>query len=140
MEKNSTKRSNFSGSIGFVLAAAGSAVGLGNIWRFPYLAAKDGGGFRISIKRIQNKKVQVSVFDEGQGIANEDTRMVFDRFYKTDTSRGLDKTGVGLGLYISKTIIDAHGEQIWVESVENESAEFFFTLKEGAAISKRKQN
>ena len=38
------KRSNFSGSLGFVLAAACSAVGLGNIWRFPYLAAKDGGG------------------------------------------------------------------------------------------------
>ena len=40
MEK---KTSNFSGQIGFVLAAAGSAVGVGNLWRFPYLAVKDGG-------------------------------------------------------------------------------------------------
>lgn len=43
------KRSNFTGSLGFVLAAAGSAVGLGNIWRFPYLAAKGGGGVFILI-------------------------------------------------------------------------------------------
>ena len=38
------KKNQFSGQIGFVLAAAGSAVGVGNLWRFPYLAAKDGGG------------------------------------------------------------------------------------------------
>lgn len=43
------ERNSFSGSIGFVLAAAGSAVGLGNIWRFPYLAAKDGGGLFLVV-------------------------------------------------------------------------------------------
>ena len=46
-EKMNKKRANFTGTIGFVMAAAGSAVGLGNIWRFPYLAAKDHGGVFI---------------------------------------------------------------------------------------------
>ena len=43
------KKSSFSGQLGFVLAAAGSAVGVGNLWRFPYLAAKDGGGLFLVI-------------------------------------------------------------------------------------------
>ena len=43
------KKSNFSGQIGFVLAAAGSAVGVGNLWRFPYLVARDGGGLFLII-------------------------------------------------------------------------------------------
>ena len=49
METQTKQRNSFTSSIGFVLAAAGSAVGLGNIWRFPYLAAKDGGGLFLLV-------------------------------------------------------------------------------------------
>ena len=52
METQTKQRNSFTGSIGFVLAAAGSAVGLGNIWRFPYLAAKNGGGLFLVVYLI----------------------------------------------------------------------------------------
>ena len=100
--------------------------------------AREEGKFKISISKITDTKIKVAVFDQGQGISEEDSRMIFDRFYKTDESRGLDKSGVGLGLYISKTIIDAHGETIGVDSSDSDSCEFWFTLTEGSRPQKRK--
>ena len=97
-----------------------------------------GGRFVIDISRTPNKRVKVSVFDEGAVISDEDSKRIFDRFYKTDKSRGLDKSGVGLGLYICKTIIDAHEETIQLEMHDN-GCEFWFTLKEGEPVVKYKQ-
>lgn len=88
----------------------------------------DGGALRICISEEKGKKIRVSIYNDGQGIPAEDLGMVFERFYKSDKSRGLDKSGVGLGLFISKTIISAHGEKIWVESEYGKNCEFFFTL------------
>lgn len=99
--------------------------------------AADGGKFVIRINRIAGKRVKVSIFDQGQVISKEDAKHIFDRFYKTDKSRGLDKSGVGLGLYICKTIVDAHGETIHHEP-HDDGCEFWFTLKEGEQVSKHK--
>lgn len=89
--------------------------------------SREGGEYRVSLTK-KDKKVYVSVYNEGQGIAEDEIEYVFDRFYKSDKSRGLDKTGTGLGLFIAKTIIDAHGEEIWVRSEYGNFCEFVFTL------------
>ena len=88
---------------------------------------KEEGLLRVSLAYV-SKKVQVKVYNEGQGIPPEDLDHVFDRFYKADKSRGIDRTGVGLGLFIVKTIVVSHGEQITVDSKEGEWCEFTFTL------------
>lgn len=94
--------------------------------------SKDGGRFFVSISRKEHKKIFVSVYNEGVGIPEKDLPYVFDRFYKTDESRGMDKTGVGLGLYITKTVIDSLDEEIFVKSEEGKYCEFVFTLTEKA--------
>ena len=76
----------------------------------------------------KNEKVFVSVKDSGIGIPKDSLKLIFDRFYKTDSSRGKDKKGTGLGLSITKEIINAHHENINVISTEGVGTEFIFTL------------
>jgi len=101
--------------------------------------AHNGGRFVIKINRAESKRLRISIFDDGESLTLEDKNRVFDRFYKTDKSRGLDKNGVGLGLYICKTIVESHGEKIGVESGEGLGCEFWFTLKEGTQTDRRLQ-
>lgn len=98
-----------------------------NAIKFSY----DKGKYIVKIRYCDNNNIEFSVWNEGIGIAKEDIAYVFDRFYKSDKSRGLDKTGVGLGLFISKTIIDEHNGDIRVNSEYGKYCEFSFTLPKG---------
>lgn len=83
----------------------------------------------IKIETSEKKnKVFVSVKDSGIGIPKEDLKNIFDRFYKSDASRGKDKKGTGLGLSITKEIIQSHNENINVISTPGVGSEFIFSL------------
>lgn len=79
-------------------------------------------------------KIYVSVKDMGEGIPKDEQHKIWDRFYKTDTSRGKDRKGTGLGLAIVKEIIQAHGQNINVISTEGVGTEFIFTLNHAKNI------
>ena len=86
------------------------------------------GLYKVSIKYVDDNKIKFTIHNDGIGISSEELTFVFDRFYKSDKSRGLDKTGTGLGLFITKTIIDAHSETITASSEYEKWCEFSFTL------------
>lgn len=77
---------------------------------------------------VKKNKLFVSVKDSGIGIPKDDQKLIFDRFYKSDLSRGKDKKGTGLGLSIVKEIVNAHNEHINVISTEGVGTEFIFSL------------
>ena len=88
---------------------------LGNLVDNAIKYSPGGGGIVLS-GRVEGGQVVVSVRDDGIGIPREEHQRVFDRFHRVDTSLSRSTEGVGLGLYITKTIVDAHGGDIWVES------------------------
>lgn len=89
--------------------------------------SNQGSSIKIETSEKRNK-IFVSVKDSGIGIPKEDIKMIWERFYKSDLSRGKDKKGTGLGLSITKEIINAHNENINVISTPGEGTEFIFSL------------
>lgn len=87
----------------------------------------EGGRLSFELK-TENKKTALTVINSGKGIPENELPFIFDRFYKVDKSRSASKNSTGLGLYIVKTIITAHGGTVSVTSKENGSTAFKILL------------
>ena len=98
------------------------------------------GGYLEFGFSTDNNKTYISVKNSGAGLSKEEIPKIFDRFYKSDKSRGLDKNGVGLGLYIVRSIVSLHGGEIMVRSTEGEFVEFIFSIPNGKQPGKFKKN
>lgn len=96
----------------------------------------NGGYIRFDFTKDEDGMHRISIRNSGDGLKAKEISKVFDRFYKTDESRGVDPTGVGLGLSIVSSIIKLHGGTIRVSSEPNSFTEFSFCLK--GAVNERK--
>ena len=90
----------------------------------------DGGILSFRFERSVNGSCTIGIKNTGEGLKNDEIQQVFDRFYKTDSSRGKDTTGLGLGLAISRKIVHLHHGHIVVKSVYGEYTEFLIQLPE----------
>lgn len=87
----------------------------------------EGGRIMVS-GRYDSEQVYVAVSDQGIGIPPAERERIFDRFYRIDGALSRRTEGAGLGLYLVKSVIEAHGGQIWVSSQPGKGSTFVFTL------------
>ena len=90
---------------------------------------KENGFTEVKVEEYDKDRIIVRIKDNGEGIEDEHLPRLFERFYRIDKNRSRKKGGSGLGLSIVKHIIEAHQEQIFVESKIGQGTEFSFTLK-----------
>jgi two-component system sensor histidine kinase VicK len=108
----------------------------GNVWIYARvinaaeLASLNPTGLKAPHYESISNYVLISVEDTGIGIPDKETSRIFDKFEQVQQARHNVKgaKGTGLGLYISKSIVEAHGGNIWVESKEGKGSKFYFTL------------
>jgi two-component system sensor histidine kinase VicK len=87
-----------------------------------------GGNIRVEIGEQGEKSLIISVSDEGCGIPLQDLTQIFQKFYRVEDGRLRRIGGYGLGLYMARKLVEAHGGKIWVESKEGHGSRFRFTL------------
>jgi two-component system sensor histidine kinase VicK len=86
------------------------------------------GQITVSVTNESKQSVRVQIKDEGVGIADADLARIGQRFYRADKTRSRAEGGSGLGLAIARSLIEAHGGQLWVESQEGEETVVTFSL------------
>jgi two-component system, OmpR family, phosphate regulon sensor histidine kinase PhoR len=91
------------------------------------------GRVTITGRVIGGARVELTVRDDGPGIPAEAKERIFERFYRVDKARTREQGGTGLGLAIVKNVVQAHGGDVRVESVQGKGTEFFITLRAAAA-------
>jgi len=96
---------------------------------------KENGKVEIGMKDLGESKVEMFVKDTGIGIDTNDIERVTERFFRVDKSRSRERGGTGLGLSIVKHIIEAHGENLTIESKPDEGSIFHFTLTKVSHVS-----
>ena len=89
------------------------------------------GGTIIIKGETSGNEVSVTVADEGIGVPLQDQERIFERFYRVEASSARPTRGIGLGHYICKSLVEAHGGRIWVESEPGKGSRFTFTLPVG---------
>lgn len=89
---------------------------------------KENGTSTISVKLFSENKFKIDISDDGIGIKNKNISRLFERFFRADASRSREQGGSGLGLAIVKHIIEAHDQELFVESKFGEGSTFSFTL------------
>jgi signal transduction histidine kinase len=87
----------------------------------------EGGLIRVG-GWAEAEHVQVFVSDEGIGIPASEQERIFDRFARVDSSLTRQMPGAGLGLFLVKAVIEAHGGRVWVDSRPGQGSTFYFTL------------
>lgn len=90
---------------------------------------QEGGQIGVRVEQAQEEGfLQISIADTGMGISAEDQARLFSRFYRTDSARTSGMGGTGLGLYVTRALVEFHGGRIWLESKVGRGSTFYVTL------------